>query len=74
MWQLLASLARRLPAEVAHQLAVETLRWQLGPRLAIDAGPIDLTVTLGGMTFSNPIGSFVSLVKASAHNLSVGSK
>ena len=56
MWQFLASLARRLPAEVAHQLAVETLRWQLGPRLAIDAGPIDLTATLGGMTFPNPIG------------------
>ena len=39
MWQLLARLARQLPAEAAHQLAVETLRWQLGPRPAIDAGP-----------------------------------
>ena len=56
MWQLLARLARQLPAEAAHQLAVETLRWQLGPRPAIDAGPIDLAVTLGGITFPNPIG------------------
>ena len=56
MWQLLARLARQLPAEAAHQLAVEALRWQLGPRPAIDSGPIDLTVTLGGITFSNPIG------------------
>ena len=56
MWHLLARLARRLPAEAAHQLAVETLRWQLGPRPAIDAGLIDLAVTLGGITFPNPIG------------------
>jgi dihydroorotate dehydrogenase len=56
MWQLLARLARQLPAEAAHQLAVETLRWQLGPRPAIDAGLIDLAVTLGGITFPNPIG------------------
>ena len=56
MWQLLARLARKLPAEAAHQVAVETLRWQLGPRPAIGAEPVDLTVTLGGVTFSNPIG------------------
>ena len=56
MWKFLARLARQLPAEAAHQLAVETLRWQLGPRLAIDAGPIDLGVTFGGITFPNPIG------------------
>ena len=56
MWQLLVRLARQLPAEAAHQLAVETLRWRAGPRRAIDAGPIDLAVTLGGVTFPNPIG------------------
>ena len=56
MWQLLAKLARQLPAEAAHQLAIETLRWQLGPRSAINAGPIDFGVTLGGITFPNPIG------------------
>ena len=56
MWQFLARLARQLPAEAAHQLAVETLRLQLGPRPEIDAGPIDLNVTLGGIPFSNPIG------------------
>ncbi len=56
MWQLLARLIRQLPAESAHQLAVETLRWQLGPRPAIDSGPIDLAVTLGGVKFPNPIG------------------
>ena len=43
MWQLLARLARQLPAEAAHQLAVETLRWKLGPRRKIDFGPIDLS-------------------------------
>ena len=56
MWQLLARLARQLPAEAAHQVAVETLRWQLGPRPEIDAEPVDLAVTLGGLTFPNPIG------------------
>ena len=56
MWKLLARLARQLPAEAAHQLAVETLRWQLGPRLAIDGRPIGLAVKLGGITFPNPIG------------------
>ena len=56
MWRFLARLARQLPAETAHQMAVETLRWHLGPRPAIDSWPIDLTVTLGGVTFPNPIG------------------
>ena len=56
MWQLLARLARHLPGEAAHQLAVETLRWQLGPRPTIDFGLIDPSVTLGGVTFPNPIG------------------
>ena len=56
MWQLFASLARKLPAEVAHQLAVETLRWQLGPRPSVNTGLIDLGVTLGGIKFPNPIG------------------
>ena len=56
MWQLLARLVRQLPAEAAHQLAVETLRWKLGPRRKIDFGLIDLTVILGGITFPNPIG------------------
>ena len=56
MWQFLARLTRQLPAEAAHQLAVETLRWQLGPRPEIDARPIDLDVKLGGVPFTNPIG------------------
>ena len=56
MWRLLARLARRLPAEAAHQFAVETLRWQVGPRPKINSGPIDLAVTVGGLTFPNPIG------------------
>ena len=56
MWQFLSRLARQLPAEAAHQLAVETLRWQLGPRPAINAVPIDFAVKLGGITFPNPIG------------------
>ena len=56
MWQLLARLARQLPAEAAHKVAVETLRWQLGPRPTIDAEPVNLAVKLGGITFPNPIG------------------
>ena len=56
MWHLLARLAKQLPAEAAHQFAVETLRWQLGPHPAIYSGPIDLAVTIGGITFPNPIG------------------
>jgi len=56
MWQLLAGLARKLPAETAHQLAVETLRWQIGPRPKPVNGSIDLGVTLAGLDFPNPLG------------------
>ena len=56
MWKLLARLAQQLPPEAAHQLAVETLRWQLGPRPVVNTGSIDLAVTLGGLKFPNPVG------------------
>lgn len=56
MWQFLAGLARQLPAEAAHKLAVETLRWQFGPRAVTHTGSSKVEVSLGGLRFSNPIG------------------
>ena len=54
MWQFLAGLARQLPAEAAHKLAVETLRWRIGPRPLADHASIDLRVSLAGLEFPNP--------------------
>ena len=56
MWQVLAGLARQLPAEAAHKLAVETLRWRIGPRPPAGHASTDLRVSLAGLKFSNPLG------------------
>ena len=56
MWQFLAGLARYLPAEAAHKLAVEALRWKMGPRPAPNNGLADLGVSLAGLEFPNPLG------------------
>lgn len=56
MWQFLAGMARHLPAETAHKLAVEALRWQLGPHPDLDNGSTDLCVSLAGLQFPNPLG------------------
>lgn len=56
MWQLLASLAQKLPAEAAHKLAVEALRLNIVPSQAFYSSKVDLGVTLAGIHFSNPLG------------------
>ena len=56
MWQLLAGLARQLPAEVAHTMAVKALRWHIGPRPDLDNLSADISVELAGLTFPNPLG------------------
>ena len=42
MWNLLAKLARHLPAEVAHRVAVAALHYNLGPRPAQRQSKADL--------------------------------
>ena len=56
MWNLLAKLARHLPAEVAHQIAVSALHYDLGPRPAQRQSNADLTVRIAGLEFANPLG------------------
>ncbi len=52
MWRLAAAVARYLPAEAAHRAAVQTLRYNLGPRAQIP----DLPVSVAGLSFANPLG------------------
>jgi len=56
MWQLLTSLARLLPAEAAHKMAVQTLRWQMGPRPDLSHLSAGLGVDMAGLHFANPLG------------------
>ena len=56
MWGMLANLARCLPAEAAHRVAVTTLHHNLGPRPAALATKANLGLTLAGLKFANPIG------------------
>ena len=56
MWNLLAKLARHLPAEAAHQIAVSALHYDLGPRPAQRQSNSDLTVRIAGLEFANPLG------------------
>ena len=56
MWNLLAKLARHLPAEAAHQIAVAALRYNLGPRPTQRQSKADLTVRIAGLEFANPLG------------------
>ena len=56
MWSLLAKLARHLPAEAAHRVAVAALHYNLGPRPAQCQSQADLTVKLAGLEFANPLG------------------
>jgi dihydroorotate dehydrogenase len=52
MWRLAAALARCLPAEAAHLAAVQTLRFNLGPKPHLPAMPL----TAAGLSFANPLG------------------
>ncbi len=56
MWNLLAKLARHLPAEAAHQIAVAALHYNLGPRPTQRQSKADLTVRIAGLEFANPLG------------------
>ncbi len=56
MWNLLARVARHLPAEAAHRVAVATLHYNLGPRPTQRRFEVDLTVRLAGLEFANPLG------------------
>ena len=56
MWNLLAMVARYLPAEAAHRVAVAALRYNLGPRPTQRQSKADLAVRLAGLEFANPLG------------------
>ena len=56
MWNLLAKLARHLPAEAAHQVAVAALHYNLGPRPVLRQSKADLAVKLAGLEFVIPLG------------------
>ena len=56
MWQLLAKVARCMPPEVAHRMAVATLQYNLGPCPAQLESRANLDVTLAGLHFKNPLG------------------
>ena len=56
MWQFLVGMARHLPAETAHKLAVKALRWHLSPSPTFDNESINLGVSLAGLEFPNPLG------------------
>ena len=56
IWSLLAKLARHLPAETAHQVAVAALHYDLSPRPAQRQFENDLAVRLAGLEFVNPLG------------------
>ena len=56
MWNSLAKLARHLPAEAAHQIAVAALHYNLGPRPAQRQSKADLAVRIAGLKFANPLG------------------
>ena len=56
MWNLLAKLARYLPAEAAHRVAVAALHYNLGPRPAQLQSKADLAVRIAGLEFANPLG------------------
>ena len=56
MWNSLAKLARHLPAEAAHQIAVAALHYNLGPRPAQRQSKADLAVRIAGLEFANPVG------------------
>jgi dihydroorotate dehydrogenase len=52
MWRAAAALARCLPAEAAHRVAVQTLRLNIGPKPDVPSMP----VTVAGIRFDNPLG------------------
>ena len=56
MWQFFGKVARWLPAEAAHRMAVLTLQHNLGPHPAPMKSEANLHVQLAGLEFLNPLG------------------
>lgn len=56
IWPLAAAVARKLPGEAAHRLAVKSLSLGLGPRLSSKAQSPSLKTKVAGLDFQNPIG------------------
>ena len=56
MWGLLAKVARCLPAEASHRMAVAMLQHNLGPRPIVPNLHANLRVQIAGMEFDNPLG------------------
>ncbi|MGC6516596.1 MAG: quinone-dependent dihydroorotate dehydrogenase [Candidatus Puniceispirillaceae bacterium] len=52
MWQVATSLTQKLPAEIAHNVAVKALSWGMGPKADVPFMP----VRLAGLTLPNPLG------------------
>lgn len=55
IWPLAARLARQLPGEAAHRLAVKSLALGVGPKFPAAAHPA-MATTVAGLEFSNPLG------------------
>lgn len=56
MWNFLARYVQYLPAEMAHDIAVATLRYNLGPKPRPFQSRANLSVGLAGLGFANPLG------------------
>ena len=56
IWPVTAALARHLPGEAAHRLAVRSLALGIGPRLAADIHGDRLFSRLAGRAVMNPLG------------------
>ena len=73
MWPLAVKLTQKLPAEMAHDVAVKALSWGLGPKQAVP----HLPVSLGDIALPNPLGLAAGFDKNAAafqgaHHLGFG--
>ncbi|MCE2517531.1 MAG: quinone-dependent dihydroorotate dehydrogenase [Alphaproteobacteria bacterium] len=56
IWPLAARLARQLPGEAAHRLAVKSLALGIGPRHKASGFHAAMATTVAGLHFDNPLG------------------
>lgn len=73
MWPLAVKLTQRLPAEMAHDVAIKALSWGLGPKQKVPVLP----TRLAGITLPNPLGLAAGFDKNAAafqgaHHLGFG--
>ena len=52
MWHIASALTQKLPAEMAHNVAVKALSWGLGPQVDLPEMPVQLA----GLRLRNPLG------------------